>query len=77
MELEIEEELLKRYKNLKIKVKFKDFRKYIIELEFIDDTAFIEFTYDNHFIFEVNMNSLSNFIDQVILEYYRREKNHV
>lgn len=33
MELEIEEDLLKRYKNLKIKVKFKEFRKYIIELD--------------------------------------------
>lgn len=78
MELELEEKLKEVYnKRININVKFKEFRHYEVYLKFLEDTAKIDFTYDNHFTFEININSLCNFIDKVIVEYYRREKNYV
>lgn len=71
MEGKIEDFLCENYKNLQIGVEFKDFRKYQVNLIFENATAQISFTYDNHFTFEINMNSLMNYIDKCIIEYFK------
>lgn len=73
MEEEIEEFLKDNYKNLEIEVKFNDFRNYIIILTFPETKAKIDFTYDNHFTFECNMQALENYINNQIIKYYRKK----
>lgn len=72
MELEIEDYLIKKYHNrLKLEVVFEDFRKYKVIITFPEAVAEIKFTYDNNFVFDVNMMYLMQFIDEQILEYYK------
>ena len=72
MELEIEDYLNEKYHNrLKLEVLFEDFRKYKVILTFPEAVAEIKFTYDNNFVFDVNMMYLMQLIDEQILEYYK------
>lgn len=72
MEDEIEEYLQIHY-ILNIEVKFKEFRNYLVLVKFDQFIAEVNFTYDNHFTFDANMNSLTKFIDQCILKYFKKE----
>lgn len=72
MEDEIEEYLQNHY-ILNIEVKFKEFRNYLVLVKFDQFIAEVNFTYDNHFTFDANMNSLTKFIDQCILKYFKKE----
>lgn len=74
MEEKIEDYLKENYK-LKLEVKFKEFRHYIVNLLFPEATAEINFTYDNKFTFDANMESLKRFIDKCILEYFKKGDN--
>lgn len=75
MEEEIEDYLQEIYKNrLKLEVKFVEFRHYKVILTFKEATAEISFTYDNNFVFDVNMMYLEKFIDCCILNYYKGVK---
>ena len=71
MEEEIEDYLKDHYR-LKLEVKLKEFRHYIINLMFPEATAEINFTYDNHFTFDANMGNLTRYINQCILEYFQK-----
>ena len=73
MEYEIEEELCKHYENIHIQVEYLDIRRYKIEVinNYIN-TSF-EIIYDAHLTFDSNINIISNRIDKIILNYYRRK----
>ena len=73
MEDEIKEELEKRYKNLEIEVYFIEFRKYCIEVKCNGITLNEEYTWDNHFTLESNINVLEKNIDNFIIECYKRK----
>ena len=76
MELEIEEGLEKIYKNLKIEVKFKDFRKYEINVSINnDDINYFDYTYDVTLTLDANISIIRKIIDnKIILPYFRREE---
>lgn len=72
MELEIEDYLIEKYHNrLNIEVLFEDFRKYKVIITFPEAVSEIKFTYDNNYVFDVNMMYLIQCIDEQILEYYK------
>jgi len=72
MEEQIEDYLQDHY-ILDLEVKLKEFRHYLVYIKFDQLTAEINFTYDNHFTFDANMQSLTRYIDQCILQYYKKE----
>ena len=76
MELEIEEKLEKIYKNLKIEVKFKDFRKYEINVTINnDDINYFDYTYDVTLTLDTNISIIRKIIDdKIILPYFRKEE---
>ena len=76
MELEIEEKLENIYKNLKIEVKFKDFRKYEINVTINnEDINYFEYTYDVTLTLDANISIIRKIIDnKIILPYFRKEE---
>ena len=76
MELEIEDKLQEIYKNLKIEVKFKDFRIYeinvIINNEYIN---YFDYTYHVTLTLDANISIIEKIIDnKIILPYFRKEE---
>jgi hypothetical protein len=76
MEQEIEEKLENIYKNLKIEVKFKDFRKYEINVTINnEDINYFDYTYDVTLTLDANISIIRKIIDnKIILPYFRREE---
>lgn len=77
MELEIEEKLQEKYKNLIIEVNFKDFRKYeiIVKLEYrgVIFESKIDFSYRADLTIDVNIDTIENIIDnKIILPFYKK-----
>lgn len=76
MELEIEDKLQEIYKNLKIEVKFKDFRIYEINVTINnEDINYFDYTYDTILTLDANISIIRKIIDdKIILPYFRREE---
>ena len=76
MELEIEEKLENIYKNLKIEVKFKDFRKYEINVTINNkDINYFDYIYDVTLTLDANISIIRKIIDNnIILPYFRKEE---
>ena len=76
MELEIEEKLENIYKNLKIEVKFKDFRIYEINVTINNvDINYFDYTYDVTLTLDANISIIRKIIDnKIILPYFRKEE---
>ena len=77
MELEIEDKLQEIYKNLKIKVIFKDFRIYEINVQINNEGInYFDYIYDAHLTFDANINIIGSKIDRIILSYYKKENKY-
>ena len=76
MELEIEDKLQEIYKNIKIEVKFKDFRIYEINVTINnEDINYFDYTYDVTLTLDANISIIRKIIDnQIILPYFRKEE---
>ena len=76
MELEIEEKLEEIYKNLKIEVKFKDFRIYEINVTINnEDINYFDYIYDVTLTLDANISIIRKIIDnKIILPYFRKEE---
>ena len=76
MEQEIEEKLENIYKNLKIEVKFKDFRKYEINVTINnEDINYFDYIYDVTLTLDANISIIRKIIDnKIILPYFRKEE---
>ena len=76
MELEIEDKLQEIYKNLKIKVKFKDFRIYEINVTINnEDINYFDYIYDVTLTLDANISIIRKIIDnKIILPYFRKEE---
>ena len=76
MELEIEEKLENIYKNLKIELKFKDIRKYEINVTINnEDINYFDYTYDVTLTLDANISIIRKIIDnKIILPYFRKEE---
>ena len=76
MELEIEEKLENIYKNLKIEVNFKDFRKYEINVTINnEDINYFDYKYDVTLTLDANISIIEKIIDnKIILPYFRKEE---
>lgn len=76
MELEIEDKLQEIYKNLKIEVKFKDFRIYEINVTINnEDINYFDYTYDVTLTLDANISIIRKIIDnKIILPYFRKEE---
>lgn len=76
MELEIEEKLQLKYKNLIVEVNYKEIRKYeiVIKLEYKGVTyeSKFEYLYDAHLTFDANINIIVSKIDRIILSFYKK-----
>lgn len=77
MELEIEEKLQEKYKNIEIDVNYLDVRKYQINIKLrIEKQEYkkeIIYIWDAHYTKDVNIGSICNQIDNFILGLYRKE----
>lgn len=77
MELEIEDKLQEIYKNIEIEVEYIDLRKYQINVKIkIEDQEYkkeIIHIWDAHYTRDVNIGTISNKIDNFILDLYRKE----
>ena len=69
-------ELKEENNNLKIEVKFKDFRKYEINVTINnEDINYFEYTYDVTLTLDANISIIRKIIDnKIILPYYRKEE---
>ena len=76
MELEIEDKLQEIYKNIKIEVKFKDFRIYEINVTINnEDINYFDYTYDVTLTLDANISIIRKIIDnKIILPYFRKEE---
>ena len=76
MELEIEDKLQEIYKNLKIEVKFKDFRIYEINVQINNEGInYFDYTYDVTLTLDANISIIRKIIDnKIILPYFRKEE---
>lgn len=77
MEIEIEEKLQEKYKNLIIEVNFKDFGLYeiIIRLEYqgIQYESKFEYKYDASLTIDANLSTIVHIIDtHIILPFYKK-----
>lgn len=80
MELEIEEKLQLKYKNLIVEVNYKDIRKYeiVIKLEYKGVTyeSKFEYLYNAKLTLDANISIIENIIDiinsKIILSYYKK-----
>lgn len=76
MEDKLEEKLQEIYKNINIEVKYEDIRTYAIytRIEYreeIYESKFI-YKYDNKLTFDVNIDSIKEIINNIILSFYIR-----
>lgn len=70
MEIEIEEKLQLKYKNLIVEINYKDIRKYeiIIKLE-----SKFEYLYNAKLTLDANISIIENIIDsKIILSFYKK-----
>ena len=76
MELEIEDKLQEIYKNIKIDVKFKDFRIYEINVTINnEDINYFDYKYDVTLTLDANISIIEKIIDnKIILPYFRKEE---
>ena len=76
MELEIEDKLQEIYNNLKIEVKFKDFRIYEINVQINNEGInYFDYTYDVNLTLDANISIIRKIIDnKIILPYFRKEE---
>lgn len=77
MELEIEEKLQLKYKNLIVEVNYKDIRKYeiVIKLEYKGVTyeSNFEYLYNAKLTLDANISIIENIIDtKIILPFYKK-----
>lgn len=77
MELEIEEKLQLKYKNLIVEVNYKDIRKYkiVIKLEYNGVTyeSKFEYLYNTKLTLDANISIIENIIDsKIILSFYKK-----
>lgn len=77
MELEIEEKLQLKYKNLIVEVNYKDIRKYeiVIKLEYKGVTyeSKFEYLYNAKLTLDANISIIENIIDrEIILPFYKK-----
>lgn len=76
MEEEIEELLKENYKNIDIRVTFKNFNLYCIEIFGLNTEANFnmefDYEYDNYFTKNENINSISEKIDKLILSHFKK-----
>lgn len=77
MELEIEEKLQLKYRNLIVEVNYKDIRKYeiVIKLEYKGVTyeSKIEYLYNAKLTLDANISIIENIIDsKIILPFYKK-----
>lgn len=77
MELEIEEKLQLKYKNLIVEVNYKDIRKYeiLIKLEYKGVTyeSKFEYLYNAKLTLDANISIIENIIDsKIILSFYKK-----
>ena len=80
MELEIEEKLQLKYKNLIVEVNYKDIRKYeiVIKLEYKGVTyeSKFEYLYNAKLTLDANISIIENIINiiysKIILSYYKK-----
>lgn len=77
MELEIEEKLQLKYKNLIVEVNYKDIRKYevVIKLEYKGVTyeSKFEYLYNAKLTLDANISIIENIIDsKIILSFYKK-----
>lgn len=74
MEQEILEELLKKYKNIKIEVEFVDFRKYkiICKLPIIEEIFDFIYTYNVNLTKDCNIDIIKNNINKQIIKSFER-----
>lgn len=77
MELEIEEKLQLKYKNLIVEVNYKDIRKYeiVIKLEYKGVTyeSKFEYLYDAKLTLDANIRIIENIVDsKIILPFYKK-----
>lgn len=78
MEIQIEEKLKEIYKNLEIKVEYKDIREYsiyvIIEKDGIRYESKIIYKYDNYYTLDGNIANIRDIINnKIILPFYYRK----
>lgn len=77
MELEIEEQLQLKYKNLIVEVNYKEIRKYeiVIKIEYkgvIYESKF-EYLYNAKLTLDANISIIENIIDnKIILSFYKK-----
>lgn len=78
MEIEIEDKLKEIYKNIKIKVEYKDIRKYniytTIEKDGIGYESKIEYKYDNYLTMDSNIANIREIINRIIISFYERKE---
>ena len=79
MELEIEEKLQEKYKNLIVEVNYKDIRKYeiVIKIEYKGVTyeSKFEYLYNAKLTLDANISIIENIIDSnIILPFYKKEE---
>lgn len=76
MEEEIEDRLQEIYTNIKIEVKFVDFRQYkiICKLSKTEEIFDFEYTYNVNFTKDYNISIICYMIDKKILQYFKKEK---
>ena len=77
MELEIEDKLQLKYKNLIVEVNYKDIRKYeiVIKLEYKGVTyeSKFEYLYNAKLTLDANISIIENIIDsKIILPFYKK-----
>lgn len=77
MELEIEEKLQLKYKNLIVEVNYKDIRKYeiVIKLEYkgVTNESKFEYLYNAKLTLDANISIIENIIDsKIILPFYKK-----
>ena len=76
MDLEMQDILEKKYKNLCIEVSYKDVRKYNIKLwinnkNIMYETLFL-YNYDTHYTINYNCDKIEEIIDKIILDFYKK-----
>ena len=77
MELEIEEKLQLKYKNLIVEVNYKEIRKYeiVIKLEYqgVQYESKFEYLYNAKLTLDANISIIENIIDsKIILPFYKK-----
>ena len=74
MELEIEDKLQEKYKNIKIEVEFVDFRKYkiICKLPIIEEIFDFIYTYNVNLTKDYNIDIIKNNINKQIIKSFER-----